>query len=135
MPSDWHGDEFFADVRTRVTGGVGQAAQDLKASLQVLIGIQGPPRSKPGEPPHRDTGALQASIEVNGPAEQGDAVFASVGTALEYGRYLEFGTSRMAARPWLSRGLYQNNDRIARTITGGGAGSTFADALMLYSEV
>ena len=58
--------------------------------------------SRPGQYPSTDLGGLAASIGV---AKQGDAVL--VGTALMYGKYLEFGTSRMAARPWLLRSFKQ----------------------------
>lgn len=118
MNSNWNGEQFFASVRERITRNVGKAATELREDYRTLIGIQGPPRSKPGEPPHRDTGDLQASLEVNGPAEQGDMIVASIGTRLAYGAYLEFGTSKMAARPWLVPGLRNNREKIAKTIIG-----------------
>jgi hypothetical protein len=56
--------------------------------------------SAPGEPPHKQRGRLLASAawEVVG-------LVARVGTNLLYGRWLELGTSRMAARPSLRRAL------------------------------
>jgi HK97 gp10 family phage protein len=54
--------------------------------------------SAPGEPPATDTGTLVRSVRwVEAPA----AREWRVGTAVQYGAYLEFGTSRMEARPWL----------------------------------
>lgn len=44
------------------------------------------------------TGALAESVEARPDA---DGLGGSVGTALPHGRHLEFGTRRMAARPWL----------------------------------
>lgn len=83
--------------------------------------------SPPGEPPHVDTGRLRASISwilstdtadrgvVGGKAEQEDAVsrpesrpneiIAVVGTNVEYGKFLELGTEKMKARPWLRPAL------------------------------
>ena len=52
--------------------------------------------SAPGEAPATDTGALVSSIH----RVDGELV-AAVGTGLEYGRNLEFGTKKMKARPWL----------------------------------
>lgn len=46
----------------------------------------------------RSTGALADSVAVRLAA---DGLGGSVGTDLPHGRYLEFGTRRMAARPWL----------------------------------
>jgi phage gpG-like protein len=52
--------------------------------------------SAPGQPPATDTGDLASSV-----ARVDGELVAAVGTALGYGRDLEFGTSQMAARPWL----------------------------------
>lgn len=51
--------------------------------------------SAPGQPPNRDTGVLQANIEnaLTGP------VTAEVRSKAPYAAPLEFGTSKMAARP------------------------------------
>lgn len=53
--------------------------------------------SKPGEYPNRDTGVLQAHLksELTGELE------AQVSSEAPYAQALEFGTSRMAARPHL----------------------------------
>lgn len=60
--------------------------------------------SAPGNPPAPDTGRLRASIsrEVG---KVGTVLVARVGTDVAYGRYLELGTSRMAARPFLRPAL------------------------------
>ena len=124
MPGEWHGDEFFTGIRQRITSGVEQAALTLKTAMQELISVQGPPRSSPGEAPHKDTGDLYASIQAIGPVVQGDLVVASVGTDLRYGILLEYGTSRMAARPWLSRALRQTQTQLAAQIVGRGGSSS-----------
>ena len=53
--------------------------------------------SAPSQYPASDTGRLASSVrmDVVGPTAY------VVGTNVEYGPMLEFGTSRMAARPWL----------------------------------
>ena len=60
--------------------------------------------SAPGEPPHVDIGRLRASVthEVE---ETLLGVVGRVGTNVEYGRYLELGTSKMMPRPWLRPAL------------------------------
>ena len=63
--------------------------------------------SQPGEPPHKQTGRLRGSVFY----EVVDLA-ARVGTNLRYGRWLELGTSKMAARPWLRRSLAECRARI-----------------------
>lgn len=55
--------------------------------------------SAPGEYPMSDTGRLANSVVANLPTSGN--ISTEVGTNVQYGRYLEFGTTRMAARPWL----------------------------------
>ena len=53
--------------------------------------------SNPGEPPNRDTGVLQANLK----AELVAPLEAQVTSEAPYAAALEFGTSRMEARPYL----------------------------------
>lgn len=57
--------------------------------------------SAPGEAPAWDTGALAGSIfaELDG---NGPRIGANIGTDLKYGQWLEDGTTKMEARPWLA---------------------------------
>lgn len=55
--------------------------------------------SAPGQYPASDTGRLATSVRMEMP--QAGNLVGRVGTAVAYGPMLEFGTSRMAARPWL----------------------------------
>ena len=63
--------------------------------------------SPPGGPPGVDTGRLRTSIthEVE---ETINEIVGRVGTNLDYAIFLEYGTSRMAARPFLRPGLAKN---------------------------
>lgn len=53
--------------------------------------------SRPGEPPNRDTGTLQANFE----ALQTGATSAEFRSRAPYAGALEFGTSKMASRPYV----------------------------------
>lgn len=53
--------------------------------------------SKPGEAPNRDTGILQANLE----SRKTGALTAEVVSKAPYAAALEFGTSRVAARPYM----------------------------------
>lgn len=62
-------------------------------------------RSKPSEPPHVDTGTLRRSITHE--VEQRNIATGRVGTNVVYAKWLEFGTSKMAARPFLRPALFR----------------------------
>ena len=68
--------------------------------------------SKPGEPPHKQTGHLRRSV-----AWELVGLVARVGTNLRYGRWLELGTSKMAARPWLRVALAQCRSAIREILS------------------
>ena len=79
--------------------------------------------SAPGQAPKTDTGRLASSVSVR----KSGTMTAYVFTPVEYGAYLEFGTQKMAARPWLlpatekqraawEKGLRDSADRAARGI-------------------
>ncbi len=55
--------------------------------------------SAAGEYPMSDTGRLASNVEFTVASKAKPQ--AEVGTNIIYGPYLEFGTSKMAARPWL----------------------------------
>jgi len=63
--------------------------------------------SAPGDPPAVDTGRLRQSIrrEVSGNV-------GLVGTDLDYGKKLQFGTRKVAARPWLDVAFREAADRV-----------------------
>lgn len=57
--------------------------------------------SAPGEPPAVDTGTLRRAVQIDDSELRGKQVIRNrIGTALPYAKWLEFGTARMAPRPW-----------------------------------
>jgi HK97 gp10 family phage protein len=82
---------------------------DIKASLgticQAYAGTGGE-HSRPGEPPHKETGELQASVGHVVQAEPLEIKLRLYADA-PYAAYLEFGTSRMRARPFLRPALHR----------------------------
>ena len=67
--------------------------------------------SVPGNPPAVDTGTLRMSITHEVREEGNGKAVGVVGSILNnppYGRYLEYGTSQMKPRPWLSRALNES---------------------------
>lgn len=65
--------------------------------------------SAPGFAPAPDTGRLVQSV-THTVAEDGNS--ARIGTAVFYGKILEYGSSRMSPRPWLRPAIDQNRAKI-----------------------
>jgi len=70
--------------------------------------------SAPGEPPAVATARLKQSIK-GGLEGQGKNVLGFVGTEIDYGRMLEFGTSKIAPRPWL-RVSFEKSEQAVKSI-------------------
>ena len=96
-------------VRSRANRGVKRSAGFVRDRARSLVSLKGGKygRSRPGEPPRRETGLLKRSIRAQ---KEDDLIYSvaprdigtSRGTSVEdYGRYLEFGTTKMAKRPFL----------------------------------
>lgn len=71
--------------------------------------------SLPGNAPAPDSGNLRASIHYTVDGE-GKETIGRVGTDVEYGKHLEFGTTKMAPRPWLKPAMDKNKTFIQKTI-------------------
>lgn len=74
--------------------------------------------SMTGNPPAVDTGNLRNSIryEVH---DEGKEVYGVVGSSQmdeNYAVYTEYGTTKMAPRPWLKPAMLKNNDWIRQSI-------------------
>jgi|GEM_PF-2750215 len=70
-----------------------------------LVNTPYPPASKPGEPPHKRTGNLQAGI-TNEQSESVESIDTKIVARRAEGNpkvpgWLEFGTKKMAARPFM----------------------------------
>lgn len=71
--------------------------------------------SLPGEPPNRQTGTLDSNIETTVVAQNPPTVH--VTSHAPYSAFLEFGTSRMAARPFLSPAVKKFRGKIPAEIS------------------
>lgn len=71
--------------------------------------------SAPGEPPATDTGELIASGRA-GAELNGDVVQGVVEYRAPYAVHLEYGTRKMAARPFLNPAIERNRARIAELL-------------------
>ena len=124
-------------IRTAGRAGVLAGATLIQESARVELSQTGKGRkykgqpttaSAPGQPPAAQTGTLRRSVQIDDTNAKGDNPTARVGTNLAYGRYLEYGTKRIAPRPWLSTALRKTVGdipgvmaRASRQVMGGGS--------------
>jgi phage gpG-like protein len=112
---EWNGDAAEVFVRGRTLSALMVLAAECERKAKELVSIQGPPRSSPGSAPHKDTGDLHDSITHEVDAS---TMSARIGTDLDYGLFLEVGTSKMAARPWLRRSAMELMSRADQVLSG-----------------
>lgn len=100
----WNPNGFLAAVEQSVDVGLDAASNVLanQARRNIIPGRKGTP-SKPGQYPHVQTNNLRTSIGRT-KAQAGTCLVGS-GIGAPYGLWLEFGTTKMAPRPWLRRAL------------------------------
>lgn len=84
-------------------GGVQKLVRAVKRTRKTVYGAF---PSRPGEPPHKQTGRLRASVTW----EKVRAGLARVGTNVKYGRLLELF---VGPRPWLRRALAEESRDVA----------------------
>lgn len=86
----------------------------------VVVGSKFHRASAPGEPPAVDTGRLIASINHK---ITNKGLTATIGvhdiTKVKYGKFLEYGTARIKARPWLFPALEKKRKDIEKRISEG----------------
>lgn len=95
----------YRNVRAAVAESAIILQRDMKVTLsQPGRGIKHPgnryPSSAPGDPPAVQTGHLRRSVQVDLSRLNEANPRARVGTNIPYGAELEFGTRKVAPRPW-----------------------------------
>ena len=70
--------------------------------------------SAPNSPPNRDTGLLDGSIETEIRAQNPPTV--AVTSRAPYAAALEYGTSKMAPRPYMRPATERNRDEVTRLV-------------------
>lgn len=68
--------------------------------------------SLPGQPPNEDTGHLRSNIEV----ERAAPLRVEVSSNADYAAHLEFGTSKMAARPYMRPAARNKRKRVVELV-------------------
>lgn len=86
--------------------------RDTAVDMEKTYGKRGHHPSLPGNAPAPDTGTLMRSITHEIKQER-DEVIGIVGSTLrnpDYPKFLEFGTSKMKPRPWLSTAIEKSQN-------------------------
>jgi hypothetical protein len=110
----WTPEQFKAAVGQAIDKGLKDAAMVGSDIAARQLGTQhGGKPSKPGMPPNSQTGTLRRSHawELNRPR------VARYGVGVKYGPWLQHGTDRMAARPWLLIPIQRHRQRLNQRFT------------------
>lgn len=124
---EWHGDEYLNNLKKTTGDNLEKAAIHLKDKIKNNINRsqetrgtghlkRGNDPSAEGDFPKKVVGFLQRSIAHEMASDRSTGY---VGTGLEIGRYLELGTSKMAARPYLRSTLDFEAATLAKIISQG----------------
>ncbi len=100
----------------RALYGAGQSIE-LEAERSITAGSvsgKGHVASAPGQPPNRDTGILDGNIETTIVAQNPPTVH--VTSNAPYSAFLEFGTSRMAARPFMRPASNKKRGEVTKAV-------------------
>lgn len=132
---EWNGEQWTREMREQYRKNITAAAIYLVNVIKADISQPGTLRysvipggkyiktirnfthSIPGNPPYLQTGLLRSSIAwefIKGPS---NTELARVGTNLKYGLYLEKGTRKMAARPYLEVNVRKHASTISAILT------------------
>lgn len=122
----------MANVKSRVLRELYDAADVIRedAKQSIIAGsVSGPGHvpSLPGQPPNADTHELDLSIDVVINPSQ---LTASIVAKAPYSAALEFGTSRMLARPFLRPALQRNRNRLLMGVAAAASG----DGVRVYKS-
>jgi len=115
---EWNGKKLAKKYREALADGLTAGAIYLQGEMKQ--NLSGPSPSLPGEYPGKDTGNLRRSITFS--AASPDKLVSAAGvsaaktTENTYALYLEFGTSKMQARPFLVRTLVEKEFKVSDVI-------------------
>jgi hypothetical protein len=99
-----------AAIQAQLAGNLDDAAKYYAGQLKDRLSVQGPPRSTPGNPPHKDSGDLHDSIEAQ-PVDVANLT-ARVSSDMPYAGTLEVSMNREYFVPT----LIQEADEIGRRV-------------------
>ena len=119
----WHGREIISKVEDTIVNRMQTLGALMVRDIQQTIRQPGPTKTQPhypasidGEPPHTRTRRLLRSITWE--LDERPVPILRVGTNVKYALWLELGTRKMAARPFLRPALMRARSDIKRLLRG-----------------
>jgi hypothetical protein len=91
-------ESWFQNFNDELSKRIDKVGRHIRDKIKESIDIPYPPPSAPGEPPHKRTGYLQRNVRFKREPFTKDLEIVS---EAEYSSYLEHGTKKMAARPFM----------------------------------
>jgi len=119
--TEWNSDAMLKVMNQRMRAGAQTVGQQVSGRAKNLVSRPNPGGvnpSAPGEPPKLVTGQLRNSIDYRVDTSA-NSVTVTVQAAAPYAGYLEFGTVKMAARPFLRPAFEESKGSILRILVGG----------------
>ncbi len=139
-PPTWFGEKFKRDLAAEERRRLERAAMVVEREAKRLLSVSGTGvkgkggvikravktakkriygafPSAPGQPPHKQTGRLRASVAHEVLLWGLGRLIARVGTNVLYGKVLQLGNSRIKPRPWLDVAL-KNTTGTVKSILG-----------------
>lgn len=117
------GEDVLAVMRALAWERLHQVGLAYQQQLQQVLGVSNPPPyrtpSAPGEPPRQRTGKLKQSVAIV-VDQEGGVIHVGATGAVPYGVFLERGTRRVAARPWMQVTLDRLLPRLKALVESGG---------------
>ena len=113
--------QFLASLTGGIVRILDEIGRDLERDIKTHFTGAGQPKAKrraslPGEPPAVQSGTLKGSITYEVDKTK---LLVRVGTNLEYGKHLELGTHKMAARPYIRPSFERKRREIRKMFKGG----------------
>jgi HK97 gp10 family phage protein len=99
----WHGEKFLADLEAAIDDRGREIAEILEGTAKAHCPVR--------------TGRLQASIYATTNYVGKGLLEVKVGSDVEYAPYVELGTDRMAAQPFLEPALTENTSEIINILS------------------
>lgn len=108
----------FGSIAQLMEGRMAAAAAHTHAAMVRKVSTPGPPRSSPGSPPHVDTGDLRKSLQPE-VVRTGNTIRGTVSSSVPHALMLEYGTSKMAARPFMRPTVLEERETVTNILRRG----------------
>lgn len=112
----WNGGRISRKIRHAIADGFEGLGALLVRRLRAKLNTPYPPASDPGEYPHRRSGTLRRSVYYRVDRRALVLYVLARGDIAEYWGFLQFGTHKMAPRPFLDKIMDENKPIFLKTI-------------------